>query len=729
MSQSIPPRPRALDDGENLAAPPRWRILVVEDEPLLRDSVVALLGAPDREIQATGSATDALARLAQTRFDLALFDIGLPDMTGLELLSRVRAAGGAELRVMIVSGNDSIESAISALRLGVAEFVRKPYAPRALREAVERQLAGVRLERENRRMREQLAYSEQLHRYLVEHSPDLIYMLDPDGRFEYVNDRFEQLLGYRKSALLGTHYATIVHHEDLGRAEGHFNERRAGDRAARNVELRLLCGPYRDAPPYAPAALTVVLSATGLYGAPGRDDRTAAGRFLGTYGSARDISDRKRAEEAIAFHAFHDSLTGLPNRALFRNRLSLAIATARRERSMVGVLFVDLDRFKYINDSFGHVQGDRFLQCVAERLRQTLREVDTLARLGGDEFTAIIPDMHEPGAAMTVARKLAAALERPFDVGGLELETRASIGVATYPMHGATEDELLSHADIAMYAVKRRGKDGIAMFEPPMALANEAYTGLEHELRRALRRDELEVHYQPVVETSTGKVPRVEALVRWRHPTEGLLGPSRFIHVAEESGLVRDLGAAVFEKSLTRIAAWRREGLPNLGLAVNVSPRQFERGDFVRDVVRQLEDHRLPPDALEMEITENVLIEDVDLAVERVHELRRAGIRVSIDDFGTRYSSLGYLQRLPVNTIKIDQSFVRHLSHSRTSSPIVSAVIAIAKAFSFDLVAEGVEAQGDLTALRALGCDMMQGFYFRGPESAESLTPYLLASG
>jgi EAL domain-containing protein (putative c-di-GMP-specific phosphodiesterase class I) len=279
-----------------------------------------------------------------------------------------------------------------------------------------------------------------------------------------------------------------------------------------------------------------------------------------------------------------------------------------------------------------------------------------------------------------------------------------------------------------MYAVKRRGKDGIAMFEPAMALANDAYTGVEHELRRALRRDELEVHYQPVVDTSTGRVPRVEALVRWRHPTEGLLGPSRFIHVAEETGLVRDLGAAVFEKSLSRIAAWRREGLPDLGLAVNVSPRQFERPDFVRDVVRQLADHRLPPEALEMEITENVLIEDVDLAVARVQELRRAGIRVSIDDFGTRYSSLGYLQRLPVNTIKIDQSFVRDLSNSRTSSPIVSAVVAIAKAFSFDLVAEGVEAQGDLTALRALGCDMMQGYFFRGPESAESLTPYLLAA-
>jgi EAL domain-containing protein (putative c-di-GMP-specific phosphodiesterase class I) len=221
----------------------------------------------------------------------------------------------------------------------------------------------------------------------------------------------------------------------------------------------------------------------------------------------------------------------------------------------------------------------------------------------------------------------------------------------------------------------------------------------------------------------------VEALVRWRHPTEGLLGPSRFIHVAEETGLVRDLGAAVFDKSLERIAAWRREGLPDLGLAVNVSPRQLERPEFVRDLVRRLSEHALPPDALEMEITENVLIEDVDMAVERVHELRRAGIRVSIDDFGTRYSSLGYLQRLPVNTIKIDQSFVRHLSHARTSSPIVSAMVAIAKAFSFELVAEGVEVPADLAALRALGCDMMQGYYFRAPESAEHLTPYLLAAG
>jgi diguanylate cyclase (GGDEF)-like protein len=404
----------------------------------------------------------------------------------------------------------------------------------------------------------------------------------------------------------------------------------------------------------------------------------------------------------------------------------MAIADARRERTRVGVLFIDLDRFKYINDSFGHVQGDRFLQCVADRLRHTLRAVDTLARLGGDEFTVIAPDLQGVDGAVTVARKVSAALQHPLAVDGLELETRASIGVAVYPDHGGTEDELLTRAVIAMYAVKRRGKDGIALFEEAMVSANEAYTGVEHELRRALRRDELEVHYQPVVDTSTGKVPRVEALVRWRHPTEGLLAPARFIHVAEETGLVRDLGAAVFEKALARVATWRREGLPDLGLAVNVSPRQLERPGFVRDMVRELESHGVPPDALEMEITENVLIEDVDLAVGRVHELRRAGIRVSIDDFGTRYSSLGYLQRLPVNTIKIDQSFVRELSHARTSSPIVSAVIAIARAFSFDLVAEGVEAQDDLTALRALGCDKMQGFFFRRPEAAETLTPYLL---
>jgi diguanylate cyclase (GGDEF)-like protein len=722
---SFPPRPRALHGPDDLVLPLRWRILVVDDEPLLRDSVVALLAAPDRDLHAAGSAAEALGKLSERRFDLALLDIGLPDMTGLELLDRMRASGGGDLRVVIVSGNDSIESAISALRLGAAEFVRKPYAQAALREVVQRQLTGLRLERENQRMREALAYSEQLHRYFVEHSPDLIYLLDAQGCFDYVNDRFEHLLGYRKSVLAGAHFSTVVHPEDLARAEGCFNERRAGDRASRNIELRLLCGPHREAA--SPSShLTVVLSASGLYSTPSPADPQP--RFLGTYGSARDITERKRTEEAIAFHAFHDSLTGLPNRALFRNRLGLAIASARRGQSMVGVLFIDLDRFKQVNDRFGHVMGDRFLQAVADRLRRTLREIDTLARLGGDEFTVILPEMHGPKAAVTVARKVAAALERPFDVDGVELETRASVGVSVYPQHGANEDELLSRADIAMYSVKRRGKDGIAIFEPAMTATGGAYTGLEHDLRRALRRDELEVHYQPVVETSTGKVPRVEALVRWRHPTEGLLGPSRFIHIAEETGLVRDLGAMVFEKSLERIAIWRREGLPDLGLAVNVSPRQLERPEFVRDVVRWLADHGVPPDTLEMEITENVLIEDVDMAVERVHELRRAGIRVSIDDFGTRYSSLGYLQRLPVNTIKIDQSFVRHLSHARTSSPIVAAMVAIARAFSFELVAEGVEEPGDLTALRALGCDMMQGYYFRAPESAEHLTPYLLAA-
>jgi diguanylate cyclase (GGDEF)-like protein/PAS domain S-box-containing protein len=711
----------AVDPFEALSLPEtRPALLVIEDDETTRAGVAELLASSALEVCACATGAEALALVRQRAFELALLDLYLPDMTGIDFLQRVRARG-LELPVVVVSGSDSIDSAISAMRLGIVDYLRKPYDPRRLVETVHGALAAGRVAREHRALRARLEHSERLHRYLVEHSPDLIYMLDAGGCFRFVNDAFDELLGFPREQLLGRSYAEVVVEEDRGLADGVMNERRTGALAARNVELR-----FRRAGEAADAAATVVVSATGLYEAA--DGRDGAPAFQGTYGVARDISVRKRAEAALAHHAFHDPLTGLPNRTLFRDRLALALAQARRDGERAAVLFVDLDRFKLVNDTHGHVAGDLLLKHVAARLKGALREVDTVSRLGGDEFTAVVPGMRSVGDAERVARKVWHAVCEPCVLPGIELTVSCSIGVTVYPDHGADEEALLRHADLAMYQVKREGKHGVAVFEPAMAQFSGRCIALENDLRRALKRGELEVHFQPVVEETSGRVDSVEALVRWRHPEIGMLDPAQFIPLAEESGLIRELTAVVMAQAFGRLRQWRDAGLAGLRMAVNVSAREFLRARFVEEVMQKLAASGLPPDALELEITESMLIDDLDLAVTRVNRLRAAGVRVSIDDFGTRYSSLGYLHRLPVNTIKIDQSFVRGLTGARDSAPIVAAIVAIAAGFGFELVAEGVEDEGHVAALRALGCRKMQGYHFRRPQTAETLAPYLFSA-
>jgi diguanylate cyclase (GGDEF)-like protein/PAS domain S-box-containing protein len=693
------------------------RVLLVDDEALVREAVGELIAQDDREILQCGTGQEALSLLASASIDLTLLDIRLPDMTGLEIMERMRGSG-IDTCVIVVSADDQVDSAIAALRYGAYEYVRKPFESAALTRCVQNALAKIRLERDNERMRERLQESERLHRYLVDQSPDLIYTLDEHGRFTFVNERFHRLLGFEREELLGLHYSTVVFHDDVKRAEYAFNERRTDQRASSNVELRV----RRKGADAAPC--TIVLSAVGVYASPagvGDAKRT----FVGTYGVGRDITDRKRAEEIVSYHAFYDVLTGLPNRSLFRDRVRQAIAQARRRRSRIAVMFIDLDRFKAINDTFGHVRGDLFLQQVAARLRRSLRGSDTLSRLGGDEFTVLVADLRSQEDAVLKARHFLDGLRRPFMVEGDELSATASIGLALFPDHGASEDELIRNADLAMYQIKRRGKDAVAVFARELSSVYSEKINLEGELRKALQRSDLQVYYQPIHDVATGSVECVEALVRWHHPALGALEPARFISIAEETGLIAPLSDRVLDSACVQLRQWHDAELQDLRLAVNVSPRDFERGDFVDRVVQALIRHRVRPSSLELEITENVLIEDVDAVVDKIRQLRKTGVRISIDDFGTRYSSLGYLQRLPVNTIKLDQVFTRDLDETQQHSPIVLAIVGIAKGFGLHLVAEGVERPVHRDVLQRLGCHSMQGFLFSPALPAAEATAYL----
>lgn len=689
---------------------PAQRILIVDDEPRMRSSLRQLLNGEGRDIVECGTGEDAITVLKGQDIALVLLDIHLPGISGLDVMEWITEFN-TSTRVIMVSADANIDSAIRALRGGAVEFIRKPYDAEDILHKVDNALQRSYLERCNALMTTRLELSERMHRFLVDNSPDLIYTLDTNGRFMFVNGRAESLLGYSRDELIGCEYTSIVCEEDIEIARRAFTERRRDNRAATNVEVRLKCKDSHQEP----RQIVAVVSAMGIYEENGDGEDSQPRRFIGTYGVARDISERKKAEETISFQAMHDHLTHLPNRRLFKDRLELSISQAKRNGRLVGIMFIDLDRFKLVNDTHGHAEGDELLKNVAHRLRTCVRAGDTLARQGGDEFTVLLPDLHCPEDASIIAEKVLDTLKAPFLVRGQEFRATASIGIAVYPNDGDNADILLKNADIAMYKVKATGKNSYLFFTAEMNACYHERISLENELRQAINNSEFELYYQPQISIRGGRIVGLEALIRWRHPIHGLLSPTSFIDLAEESGLICDITDWVLAEACGQMARWREMGLNNLRVAVNVSPLEFSHNDFLERIVCNIAKYRLPADVLEIEITENLLLHDVMGVIDKMRHLRNYGVRISIDDFGTRYSSLNYLRKFPINTIKIDQSFVRDLTEGTSVSPILHAIIGMARGFGLHLVAEGVETMFQMKTLNELGCDEMQGYLFSKP--------------
>ena len=432
-----------------------------------------------------------------------------------------------------------------------------------------------------------------------------------------------------------------------------------------------------------------------------------------------------RAAVEIQHLAYHDTLTGLPNRRLFLDHLRLAIANAARSERMAGVFFLDLDRFKVINDSLGHATGDRVLRAVAGRIRALVREGDTVARLGGDEFTLLVPDVKGAEDLEAIARKLRDAVKEPILLDGRELFVTASVGVSLFPGDARDPERLLENADTAMYRAKARGTDGVALYSPSMNERAVEQLALENALFRALGRREFVVHYQPILSTGGGRIVGVESVVRWRHPQRGLLLPDEFMAAAEVTGLIVPLGEWVLRTSCAQLAAWHRAGHQPLHAAVNLSVRQLHQADFVSMVHDVLAEHALPAESIELEVTETIAMQSGDGTVEKLRELKALGCRIAIDDFGTGYSSLSALRIFPVDALKIDVSFVRDIAGEDARGTIAAAVINLAHGLQLDVVAEGVEGDAQLAFLRAHGCDYWQGYHFSRPVSAESCTELL----
>lgn len=713
----------ALTGGTPVEIQAPHRILLVEDEPMILSSLCALLKTSGYHLATANCGHEALDQLSKGKFDLLILDVRLPDMSGHEVMDFINRSN-IDTNVIVVSGNNDIETAIGALKRGAFDYLRKPYAREELLKTIHNALKQRALEAENRQYAWQLKNSEKIYRYFVESSPDIIYTMNNEGHFTFVNDRAQQILGLTRDQLIGKHYSSLVHDDDHELARYVFKERRIDDRASRNIELRLKCHKsYSENRTPADSHLTISFSSMGMY-SPNQIENERG--FLGTYGVARDVTERKRAEEMIAYQAYHDILTGLPNRTLFKDRLGLAMIQSQRNDTKLAVMFIDLDRFKLVNDSMGHIKGDELLQQVAARLKACLRKSDTMARLGGDEFILSISDLQDRVDVAEIAEKFLHSLQKSFFLDGHEVHISASIGIAMYPDDGSSIDELVRHADLAMYHVKAEGKNGHAFFDVSMFDASHQKLAVEQDLHRALECGELEMYYQPQVDVSTGRIVAAEALMRWNHPERGFLTPIDFLPFAEENGLMIPISDWMLEAICSDLVEMNAAISERVRLSLNLSPQYLDRGNFVEKLKSALIRYDISPQQIEVEVTENIFIRNPEHAIEQFNMLCQLGVSIAIDDFGTGYSSLAYLQKFSINTLKIDKTFVKDIHWESTHSPIILAIISIAKSLGLNVVAEGVETDIQAGYLERAGCNIMQGYLYHHPISRHTLIQKLV---
>jgi diguanylate cyclase (GGDEF)-like protein/PAS domain S-box-containing protein len=684
----------------------KLRLLHLEDNPADAELILVELKRAgfDPTVTQVDNRDDFLQALSPD-LDLILADYNLPTFDALSALSLLNEVG-LDVPLIIVSGGIGEDVAVAAIHMGAADYLLKDRLTR-LAPAIRQALAQKTLRTEQLQIAAKLAESQERFRRVFEEGAIGMALVGPDYRYIEVNDALCQMLGYTREELLSLSIKDFTHPDDFEIGANLARRAFAGEIPSYRIEKRYRKKTGED--------VWVQVSSSMMH---------TDGSPPYMVGVVQDITERRRAEQELQFLALHDSLTGLANRNLFTDRLEHAIQAAKRDGTSFGLMVMDMDRFKEVNDSLGHHSGDLLLQQVAGRLRGTLREVDTVARLGGDEFGV----MPEGGIGITstirAAEKLVSAMGAPFNLGEALVDVGLSIGIAQFPEHGEDAETLLRRADVSMYVAKRN-KLGYSVYSAEQDEHSATRLVLMGEMRQAIRGSQLVLHYQPKVDLINGGVSGVEALVRWDHPQRGHLSPDQFVPIAEQTDLMSSLAQWVMEESLSQLEKWRRVGI-DLTMAVNLSAANLHEASLPGNIAELLARYSVPRHALTVEITESAIM--AAQANRTVRLLSDMGVRVAIDDFGTGYSSLSYLKALPVDEIKIDRSFVQHMATDSDDAAIVQPTIDLGHNLHIKVVAEGVEDEAASQMLRDLGCDYAQGYYISPPLAAAALEDWLRTS-
>ncbi len=671
-------------------------ILVVDDDPIMRLLAVEALAPGGLRVIEAAEADGALEALRGRAPDLILLDVQMPGCDGFTVCEAIRRhPPSADTPVVMMTGLDDVESILRAYEVGATDFITKPINWLILAHRVRYLLRGSANLAELRRSRERLSNAQKLARMGS-------WQAEVESGSLQVSDECRTIFDLGSGDLSLRRVWERVHPEDRPAIEAAV---RLCTQDGTPIHLDHRVVLPNDIERIIHLQAQLVLDGTGH-----------ASMLEGT---VQDVTERKRAEEQIQYLAYHDSLTGLGNRRLFKERLAMTVSQARRNDWTVGVIFLDLDQFKRINDTLGHSVGDLLLQSVADRLVKSVRETDVVARpdlpsaisrLGGDEFTILLSALKDPQDLGKVARRILDSLAPPFQLGGHEVVITGSIGIMAWPEDGDDVESLLRNADTAMYHAKEQGRNNFQFYAESMNEALLRRLVVEGKLRRALEQDEFELHYQPKVSLGDARVSGFEGLLRWRDPELGLVMPNDFIGIAEETGLVDPIGDWVLRAACRQIAVWTQRGFPAVPVSVNASAHQFRDGCLVAQVRAALAEAGVEPARLELEITESTLVHDQERVIEQLKELRALGVRIALDDFGTGYSSLSYLRRLPVDVLKVDRSFVLDIGVRAEDVALGAAIVSMGKALGLCVIAEGVEREEQRDLLRTWGCDEIQGY-------------------
>jgi len=681
-------------------------LLLVENDATNAQAIMEILADEPFDIKWVKCLSEGVERLTDGNVGAVLLNLSLPDSQGIETFNKMSAVA-SQVPILVLGDADVEDIAIQVLRLGAQDYLVRPHLHgHSLRRALHNMI-------ERKTLKEALLQEKENAQVMLNCIGDAVLSIDVSGNINYLNVVAERMTGWPWKEACGRPLGEVFRIIDGSTREPARSPLELAIQQDKTVGLAANC----------------ILIRRDGYESPIEDSSAPIhdrqGHITGAVMVFHDVSVARAMAIQMSHLAQHDCLTDLPNRILLKDRLTQAIAFCRRRHNQLGVLYLDLDRFKNINDSLGYMLGDKLLQCVAKRLGACLRDSDTVSRVGGDEFVVMLSEVAGAGESASAAGRILTALTLPHRIAEHELHVSVSIGICSYPDDGLDANNLIKSAEAAMYQAKANGRNNYQFFTQEMNAGAIERQSLEGELRCALEREEFVLHYQPKMNLETGAIIGAEALIRWVHPDRGLVSPAQFIPIAEDSGLIVPIGRWVLREACKQARAWMDAGLPPIPMAVNISSIEFRNPNFLASVRTILKETRWDPHHLEIEMTERLLMQNSDSSASVLQALKTMGVQLALDDFGTGYSSLSYLKRFPIDVLKVDQSFVRDISTNSSDAAIIEAIISMGKSLKQRVIAEGIETQEQLTFLRAHHCDEGQGYYFSPPVVAEQFAQLL----